>query len=141
MERQDITRSSVKRRKRPHDSECLKRKLNKMKRLSGSQYVGFSTRKNKVKQDTVRNAREMGPSCSSIFCQKAKARHCGKFDDSTRSKIFKSFWSLPHWSAKQIFVQGLVKSGINNNVSQTTNSKNRQSFKFFLYLNGNALQV
>lgn len=132
--------SIVKRRKRAHDSESHKRKLNKRKRMAGLEYVGFSTKNRKIKQDKVRNARGMGPRCSSKFCQKTKLRHCEKFNESTRSKIFRSFWNLPLWSSKQILIQGLVK-GVKVIVPRTTESRRKETFKYFLYLNGTAVQV
>ncbi len=139
-EHHGLNQSTVKRKRRIHNSESSKRKINKEKRLAGVEYVGFSTTNDKMKQDKPKKAREMGPSCSSKYCDKSKVRHCNKFDDSTRSKIFKSFWNLPHWSAKQLLVQGLVKS-VNVNMSRTKESRRKQTYKFFLYLNGTPHQV
>lgn len=137
---ENINQSIVKRRKRLHNSESHKRKLNKTKRITGLQYVGFSTKNNKIKQDKIRKPREIGPCCSSKYCEKSKVRHCEKFDESTRSKIFRSFWNLSPWSAKRIFVQGLVKS-VKINKSIYKESRKKRTFKYFLYLNGKALQV
>lgn len=131
----------VKRRKRIHESTSRKRKSNKNKRMAGLEYVGFTTKDNKIKQDKIRKAREMGPPCSSKYCEKSKVRHCEKFDESTRSKIFRSFWDLSPWSAKQIFVQCLVKSVNVNNTGSGTNGSRRNPLKFFLYFNGERLQV
>lgn len=135
-----VERSIVKRRKRPHNSESFMRKLNKTKRMNGLEYVGFSTKNNKMKQNKLRKAREMGLPCSSTFCAKSKVRHCGKFDEAVRNKIFKSFWDMSPWSAKQIFVQSLVKSA-NVKRSRSKKSRRKQTFTFFLYLNGNTVQV
>lgn len=134
------TRDVVKRGKRLHISESKKRKSNKTKRMTGEEYVGFSTKNGKMKQDKLRNAREMGPCCSSTFCRKSKVRHCEKFDEDTRLRIFKSFWKLSPWSTKETFVQGLVRRvGVNG--SRKPGPLRKQPFKYFLYLNGNAVQV
>lgn len=135
-----MTKTIANRRKRIHDSVSHKRKLNKRKRLAGVEYVGFSTKNEKIKQDQLRGARQMGPCCSSIRCAKSKARHCSRFDESIRSAIFKSFWELPHWSAKQVFVQSLVKS-MNVKVSRIRESRRKKTYEYYLYLNGTALQV
>lgn len=71
-------RDIAKRIKRPHNSISRKRNTNKMKREAGLEYVGFSVKNNKMKQDTNRMARKMGPSCTSSYCKKSKFRHCEK---------------------------------------------------------------
>ncbi|KAJ6639289.1 hypothetical protein Bhyg_12032 [Pseudolycoriella hygida] len=93
-----------------------------------------------MKQDSPRKGREMGPCCSSPFCKRSKARHCDKFDEASKLKIFKCFWKLSPWSAKQIFVQTLVKS-VSVNGSSRIKSRRQQTFKYFLYLCGHAVQV
>lgn len=130
----------VKRRKRLHISKSRKRDINKNKRMAALEYVGFSTKNDKMKQDKIRKARKMGPSCSSKYCEKSKVRHCQKFDETTRSKIFRSFWNLSPWSAKQVFVQCLVKS-VKTKVNTSHDSRRKQTFKYFLFLNGKTLQV
>lgn len=127
------------RKKRAHNPISEKRLKNKSKRMLGLVYTGFSTKNKKIKQDIIKRAREIGPACSSEYCKKLKERHCKKFDQVTRSTIFESFWELP-WSAKQILIQCLVKK-MPPKKSSVENSRKKHSFKFFLYLNGNATQV
>lgn len=134
-------KNAVKRIKRPHNNLSRKRKLNKIKREAGLEYVGFSVSNDKMKQDTIRMARKMGPSCTSPFCEKSKFRNCQKFNEDTRTTIFQSFWKeLESWGSKRIFVQSLVKNVPIKN-SRVRNTTRKQSFKFFLYLNGDKVQV
>ncbi len=49
------------RNKRPHNPISKKRITNKMKRQAGLEYVGFSMKKNKMKQDITKMARTLGP--------------------------------------------------------------------------------
>lgn len=126
-----------KRIKKAHNSLSTKRKVNKIKRQAGQQYVGFSVKGNKMKQDTIRMPRTMGRPCTSPFCAKSTLRHCEKFRHDTRWIIFTSFWQdIKSWEAKQMFVQNLVK-GINHTVT----SSGRKSYRFFLCLNGENVQV
>lgn len=124
-----------KRNKRPHNPVSRKRTVNKMKRQAGLQYVGFSVKKNKMKQDTTRVARKMGASCTSPFCMKSKFRHCAKFDEETRITIFNSFWTELSWLSKKTFVQGLVKRKIPRVPGA------RKPCQFYLYLDGDQIQV
>lgn len=125
-----------KRIKKAHDSLSTKRKLNKIKRRAGLQYVGFSVKGNKMKQDTIRMPRAMGRPCTSPFCAKSRLRNCEKFRHDTRWIIFTSFWQdLKSWEAKQMFVQNLVKD------SNSGNASDRKSYRFFLCLNGDNVQV
>lgn len=129
-------RDKPKRIKKAHNSLSTKRKVNKIKRRAGLQYVGFSVKGNKMKQDTIRMPREMGRPCNSPFCAKSKLRHCEKFRHDIRWIIFTSFWQdLKSWETKQMFVQNLVKDNNSGNTSD------RKSYRFFLCLNGDNVQV
>lgn len=83
-----------KRIKKAHNSLSTKRKLNKIKRQAGLQYVGFSVKGNKMKQDAIRMPRAMGSPCTSPFCAKSRLRHCKKFRHDIRWIIFTSFWQI-----------------------------------------------
>lgn len=112
-----------------------------MKRQGGLKYVGFSVKNDKMKQDTVRMERKMGPPCSSPFCAKSKLRHCEKFNEEIRSTIFTSFWQeLKSWESKKTFVQGLVKRTPTKN-SIVKGSSRKPFSQFFLFLNGDKFQV
>ncbi len=121
-----------KRNKRPHNSISKKRITNKMRRQAGMEYVGFSMKNNKMKQDTTRMARKMGSPCTSHFCKKSKLRHCSKFNEDARTTIFKSFWKeLKSWDGRQMFVQSLVKRMPQKN-PVAPNASNRP-FQFFFF--------
>lgn len=118
-----------------HNSLSTKHKLNNIKRQAGLQYVGFSIKDNKMKQDAIRMPRAEGP-CTSPFCAKSTLRLCEKFRNDIRWILFTSFWQdLKSWEAKQMFVQNLVKG---NNCG---NASHRKSYRFFLCLNGDNVQV
>lgn len=121
-------------RKRPHNSMSTKRIQNKKKRMAGMKYEGFST-KNKIRQDTPRSAKSLKAACTSLYCKKRKERHCDKFDEAIRLKIFESFWDLS-WEAKRTFVQTSIKT-----ITLNTVGKKKFSYKFFLFLNGTLFQV
>lgn len=132
---------NIRRIKRPHDSVSTTRKTNKAKRMAGAEYSGFSrTQEKKIKQDVFKEARSIGPSCKSLFCKKRTNRHCDLFDEEVRSAIFESFWkNLVTWGERRIFVQGFVKEIPRR--STLTNSRKKRSFKFCLYLKGEARQI
>ncbi len=130
-----------KRIKKTHDSTSRKRKDNKRKRQAGLNYVGFSVKNGKMKQDNIRMERKMGSPCSSPFCAKSKLRHCGKFNEDIRSTIFTSFWQdLKSWESKKMFVQGLVRRTSTQNSIEKESSRKPFS-QYFLFLNGERFQV
>ncbi|KAG4074406.1 hypothetical protein HA402_000385 [Bradysia odoriphaga] len=89
-----------------------------------------------MKQDTIRMPRAMGRPCTSPFCAKSRLRHCEEFRHDIRWIIFTSFWQdLKSWEAKQMFVQNLIKENNSGNASD------RKSYRFFLCLNGENVQV
>ncbi len=123
-------------RKRKHISTSKKRHVNKLNRMLGLEYVGFSSKAKKIKQNIVRHARSIKSACSSKYCKIRKELHCEKFDESTRLKIFESFWKLS-WESKQMFVQTVVKTMPIKNPK----GKKKLTLKYFLYLNGEAVRV
>lgn len=107
--------------------------------MKGQQYLGFSTSDGKFKQNTVKTAKVIGPTCTSATCEKSKMKHCQKYNDETRKTIFQNFWSMS-WEAKRVYVNSYV-SHIAKKRSTVENSKNNNSFVFRLPYDHRALQV
>lgn len=131
---------TVKRRKRPHDPISRNRKINKLKRMHGEEYLGFSTSSSKkIRQNVRREPRKMGPTCESPYCKKRSNKHCETFDEETRSHIFDSFWKMD-WREKRLFLQVLARP---TSIKRTrvANSKKTQTFKYCLYFKGEMRQV
>lgn len=127
------------RNKRKHNCVSNTRKENSIKRKKGQPYLGFSTTEGVYKQNSKRPQRKMGLACSSNFCIKSKLRHCQKFDQETRSNIFRMFWNMS-WEAKQVFVKSYVTEKGKTN-STVACSKKQKSFIFTLPKNQKSLQV
>ncbi|XP_075989946.1 ubiquitin-like activating enzyme 4 isoform X1 [Anticarsia gemmatalis] len=123
-----------------------KRKQEKVKRMTGQSYFGFRSetkgKKTLYIQDVLKAERKIGPICKSDICVKNTKRYCTKFIENDRLKIFQDFWKLD-WSEKKIYVRNLintvpVKRRRNTNL---INSRKVDSKKYFLYLNGNRVEV
>lgn len=107
--------------------------------MKGQQYFGFSTTEGVSRQYSERRRRKMGLACSSTFCTKTNLRHCQKFDEETRSNIFRMFWNMS-WEAKQVFVKSYVTEKLKQN-STVINSRKQKTFIFTLPNNQESLQV
>ncbi len=76
----------------------------KTKRCKGETY----TKKNGQEKD----ARKLGPPCTSKYCQKSSLRSCESVNDEQRECIFKKFWSMPSWTERHLYIQTLVEKVI-----------------------------
>lgn len=88
-----------------------------------------------MKQDIVRPPKTMGDTCTSTYCKKRSNRHCALFSEGIRFKMFESFWKM-NWGEKRVFVESLART-----FPQIKDSKKKQCFNFFLYLNRESTQV
>lgn len=114
-----------------------KRKLHQKRRLLGKIYLGYRRPKNQklTFQDTERNARVMGPKCSSQICQRSKKRLCNEISQEEREQIFKTFWeNLTSWEQKKIYVSNLVDRKQTER-KRTANETSRRSGSLFYRLN------
>lgn len=89
----------VKRHKRPRP-HMWKRHVLKEKRLKGESY------KNARGQE--RQPKTMGPPCTSQHCLRSKNRSCELLSDEERTNMFNTFWSMPSWETRKLYVQTLV---------------------------------
>lgn len=92
--------------------------------------MGYTKKKRNVRSGK-RNAREMGPMCTSKFCAASEIRKCEDFTQEDRRKLFKTFWSLP-WKEKKIMVTELVQ--LEPTKKKTIIWKSRRSFTFVYHL-------
>ncbi|KAF6201081.1 hypothetical protein GE061_005528 [Apolygus lucorum] len=85
----------------------------KEKRLKGHTYLGFrradKTSTKKILQDTMRDAKQMGPACQNGTCIKYQSRSCREIEDGQRQRLFTDFWNIGSWGEKRMFINSLVK--------------------------------
>lgn len=82
---------------------------NKRLREEGKAYVGWSRNKGqKHKRGADREARQMGPRCTSRLCEKSKIRNCSKMTDDERKLLFNHFWSKMSWDQRKVYICSLV---------------------------------
>ncbi|KAG4073204.1 hypothetical protein HA402_013469 [Bradysia odoriphaga] len=108
-----------------------KKEQARLQRESGTSYLGYSRSASKVVQDTVRPARNQGPSCFSSFCRKSSLRHCNLFTDDERAVLFEDFWEMS-WQQKQMYVCQLMEEDDVKQHRTVRESRRGNSFKFFL---------
>lgn len=130
---------ACRRSKRKKNTTGKFREVNKLNRMRGQRYFGFSTANSIFKQNTARNIREVGPACSSSTCSKSKLRHCQTFDCETRKNIFDSFWNMS-WEAKSTFVRSMVSQMARKRVT-VENSRKHITYVYRLPIAKNSLQV
>lgn len=96
--------------KRRYVAEPSSWKRNKAKsRMLGEEYLGYSKPGGrKMQHDTLRPARQLGPSCNSKFCEKSKVRGCQKLTEECRQNIYSNFWNTLNWDQRKTYVLGLV---------------------------------
>lgn len=79
------------------------------KRMRGEEYLGYSKPQNeKMRQDQIRPAKQMGEACSSDFCRKSKFRGCNHFEEEIRQSIHTYFWKNLNWGERKMYVRGHV---------------------------------
>lgn len=77
--------------------------------MRGEEYVGYSKPRNeKMRQDQIRPAKQMGEACSSDFCRKSKFRGCNHFEEEIRQSIHTYFWKNLNWGERKMYVRGHV---------------------------------
>jgi len=76
-------------------------------RINGPGYVSFQWKGNVLSQDVQRPARNIQPTCESIFCIKAKNRLCQSFDENQSLEICSTFWNTS-WEEKKKFSYNMV---------------------------------
>ncbi|CAG9796288.1 unnamed protein product [Diatraea saccharalis] len=94
--------------KRFGDPNKWDKSVTKNKRMKGEEYIGYRRDKKvkrnekfKVLHDIQRPAREMGPKCTSTFCNKSKVRGCSSLNDDERQNIFSKFWKHMTWEQRK----------------------------------------
>ena len=74
--------------------------MSRNKRLRG---VSYTNKKGQIKE-----AKQMGPRCTSGYCKKSSLRDCEAISAEQREWIFKQFWSMNTWSERRLYITTLV---------------------------------
>lgn len=124
-------------RKRRHnaDPKSWKRNKARLKRMRGEEYLGYSKPKDrKFQQDTLRQARRLGPTCVSNFCKKSKVRGCDRFSEDCRKDIHSNFWKKMTWDQRRVYVTGLVTRSSTSRKTKSASEPSRRegTLSYFL---------
>jgi hypothetical protein len=138
--------SQSRKRKKKADKSTWKREQNKKKRMQGEQYLGFIDEVSnegikKQLQNQNRDAKQIGPTCSSGFCAKSKFRHCDRFNDEMRIELFNNFWMKMDWGQKKAYVGSLVDIIDKKNNTTNGNSRRNDTMLYYLKLSESKVQV
>lgn len=89
----------------------------------------------------IKEARTIGPPCSSKKCEASKLRNCARFTETDRQEIFKNFWQL-EWGEKRGHVGSLVDViPIKRSRAKTDKSTRCESHVYWLKLDGARIRV
>ncbi|GLD75473.1 uncharacterized protein AKAME5_002680700, partial [Lates japonicus] len=117
--------SAVKHHKRPR-SRMWKRQVIKEKRRKGESY------KNATGQE--RQAKTMGPPCTSQHCLRSKKRSCELLSEEERTAIFNNFWAMPSWETRKLYIQTLVEHVPIKQKKGGVSSRRKTSLSYYLQL-------
>lgn len=83
------------------DKSKWKRNENKIKRMKGEEYIGFTRKNKKWKHNKIREERKIKERCNEKHCKKTKVYLCNKVTEENRQQIFKKFWKDLTWDQKK----------------------------------------
>ncbi|CAG9837767.1 unnamed protein product [Diabrotica balteata] len=123
-------------RKRKGDKGQWKKNYNKLLRMQGKKYLGYTNPKHeRMKQNKMRPERILGVRCESNFCKRSKKRVCEQISDEDRKNLFHHFWSDLTWDQRKIFVSTNVHT--TSTKRNTTENTSRRSNTLQFSLPGN----
>ena len=77
--------------------------------MEGEAYLGYKRSKDgKVTHDTGREARKLGPQCTSQMCKNSKVRGCNLISNEKREHIFQAFWKSMTWEQRNVYILNLI---------------------------------
>lgn len=123
------------------DSNVWKRNKNKMLRMEGNSYLGYTRKNGKVEQNKMREERTLGPTCTSKLCQSSKLRQCSEFSEKMREDLFFCFWKESTWDQRKIFVASHVNRTATKRKCTDNDSRRMGTFHYHLPLNGQNVPV
>ncbi|CAH0550293.1 unnamed protein product [Brassicogethes aeneus] len=111
-----------------------KRKIAKVLKNSGKEYVSVKTKK------TIPE-RKLGPACNAEWCKKG-GRECRKFSEEIRQAIFSDFYNLADLQLQREFIVRFVEqTPKKSNTKPDDNSRRTYTKTFFLPCNGERSKV
>lgn len=123
-------------RQRVVDSSKWKKHKNRKLRLEGEAYLGYSRKEGKVKQDTPREKRKLGPTCTSSKCIISENRQCELFQEADRKSIFEAFWSITDFTQRRVFVCSHTELKAPKKIQTDSDSRRQNSIFYYLPSNG-----
>lgn len=136
--------SASRKRSKKQNKDKWKYESQKKKRMRGEDYAGFKTdaADNKRKLINIRNAKALGPTCSSKTCEASGVRHCSVFSEEARQQLFEYFWTQLNWEQKKLYVLSLVDQIPKKSATKgVQNSKRVDTYQYYLKLDGQRQQV
>lgn len=119
--------------------ENWKRERNKVKRMKGENYLGYTrTRDGKVSHNVQRDSRK-SVHCESEYCLRNK-RFCSSISIEDSQKLFSKFWSLS-WDEKKVYVCSLVDYNPKKRSYTAGPSRRSGTFIYQLKVNNEKLKV
>lgn len=110
--------------------------------MEGKEYLGYTKSKGEVmKQNKIREARSLKPTCTSATCRKSKKRMCEKFTEGERSCIFDKFWSELNWDQRKIYVVAHVNRIPTKRKTTATDSRRGETLSYTLTYNNTKYPV
>jgi len=112
--------------------------------MQDKDYKGLKkNEKGKFSFTESKSARELGKRCDSTFCKKnTNSRKCFLIKDEDRQILFSTFWNIITLSDRRTYVSTLCHlQPTTVNKTGTNNSRRCSTFKYFLKINNELLQV
>ncbi|CAH1099611.1 unnamed protein product [Psylliodes chrysocephalus] len=124
------------------DKNKWKRTENKIKRMKGEEYLGYTRKNKKWKHNKIRSEREIKERCDGKHCGKTKVYLCNSVTNEKRNQIFENFWKDLTWDQKKMFViNNVEKTEPKRRKTENKETQKSNSFFYYLRIDGKPLRV
>lgn len=131
----------TKRRRKPAAPKWRKVET-KTLRSEGKPYMGYRRLNGVVYQDQPREARKLGPPCTSNECIRRKKRQCSRITEEQRMKVFELFWNQTSWDQRKTFVANHVQlEAKQKSYTRKQESRRTNTLKYHLTIEGEKIEV
>lgn len=138
---QEFTEQGSRKRRRKKQIDEWSRQKTKQRRMKGQKYLGYTRNKDgNVFQNKERDARILGPTCSSSKCLKYKTRFCSTINEAQREALFKKFWDEMSWDQKKVYVVSLMEVKPTGR-KYVENSRRSTTYNYYLKMENEKKQV
>ncbi|XP_029361268.1 uncharacterized protein LOC115045619 isoform X2 [Echeneis naucrates] len=116
-------------------------KQNKQKQLRMEEKANFGKRK-KDGEIVTKEARAVGPRCTSNACKKTLNRLCNEINEESRKKVFHEFWQHMNWTQRKLYVAGQVdRDTVERSRAVGSQARRSVSLRYHLMVDGKRKQV